>query len=80
MISIRNALLVLGLTTAVAVGTAAAPAGASLADSATLRWASRRRASAAGGAGRRFHTAVTARRSIRSPRSLISHRSSPASP
>jgi len=34
VISIRNALLVLGLTTAVAVGTAAAPAGASLADSA----------------------------------------------
>ena len=36
MISIRNALLVLGLTTAVAVGTAAAPAGASLADSAVV--------------------------------------------
>ena len=36
MISIRNALLVLGLTTAVAVGTAAAPAGASLADSASV--------------------------------------------
>ena len=34
MISIRNALLVLGLTTAVAVGAAAAPAGATLADSA----------------------------------------------
>jgi hypothetical protein len=34
VISIRNALLVLGLTTAVAVGTAAAPAGATLADSA----------------------------------------------
>jgi hypothetical protein len=36
VISIRNALLVLGLTTAVAVGTAAAPAGASLADSAVV--------------------------------------------
>jgi hypothetical protein len=36
VISIRNALLVLGLTTAVAVGTVAAPAGASLADSAAV--------------------------------------------
>ena len=36
MTSIRNALVVLGLTTAVAVGSAAVPAGASLADSATV--------------------------------------------
>jgi hypothetical protein len=36
MISIRNAIVVLGLSTAVAVGTVATPAGASLADSATV--------------------------------------------
>jgi hypothetical protein len=36
MINVRNALLVLGLSTAVAVGTAASPAGASLADSAAV--------------------------------------------
>ena len=36
MTSIRNALVVLGLSTAVAVGSAAVPAGASLADSATV--------------------------------------------
>ena len=36
MINVRNALVVLGLATAVAVGTVAAPAGASLADSATV--------------------------------------------
>jgi hypothetical protein len=36
VISMRNVLLVLGLTTAIAVGTAAVPAGASLADSATV--------------------------------------------
>jgi len=36
MIGIRNALVVLGLAAAVTVGTAVAPAGASLADSATV--------------------------------------------